>query len=261
MAILGVIAGISVLAVIAIGVIPFLLLISLRIIFEYERGIVFTLGKYIKRTGTRKPGLRIVIPIIQRMVRVDMRLRVVDVPEQDTITKDNVSVRVNAVIYYKVSNAEDSVIKVENANYAISQLAQTTMRNVVGEITLDQLLSQRDRVSDKIQLIVDKASDPWGIKVESVELKHVELPGDMKRVMAKAAEAERIKRATIIRSEGESLASMTVAKAAFIIGKQHGALQLRTLQSLNDIASDPSNTVHFFVPFDVMKPYEGYKER
>jgi regulator of protease activity HflC (stomatin/prohibitin superfamily) len=238
-----------------------LLLSSLKIIFEYERGIVFTLGRYIKSTGTRKPGLRFVIPIIQRMVRIDMRLRVVDVPEQDTITKDNVSVRVNAVIYYRVSNAENSVIKVENANYAISQLAQTTMRNVVGEITLDQLLSQRENVSNRIKEIVDKSSEPWGINIESVELKHVELPGDMKSVMAKAAEAERVKRATIIRSEGESMASMTVAKAASIIGKQQGALQLRTLQSLNDIASDPSNTVSFFVPFDVMKPYEGYKGR
>jgi regulator of protease activity HflC (stomatin/prohibitin superfamily) len=234
-----------------------LLLSSLKIIYQYEKGIVFTLGKYNKKKGTLGPGLRIVIPLIQRMVRVDMRIRVVDVPEQDTITKDNVTVKVNAVIYYKITAAEDSVIKIEDFAYAISQLAQTTMRNVVGEISLDQLLSQRDKVSDKIKLVVDKASDPWGIKVESVELKHIELPGDMKRVMAKAAEAERIKRATIIRSEGESLASMTVAKAAFLIGKQEGALQLRTLQSLGDVASDPSNTINFFVPFDALKPYDG----
>jgi regulator of protease activity HflC (stomatin/prohibitin superfamily) len=235
------------------------LLASLKIIFQYERAVIFTLGKYSKEKGTKGPGLRIVIPLIQRMVRVDMRLRVIDVPEQDAITKDNVTIRVNAVIYYRIASAEASVIAVEDFQYAISQLAQTTMRNIVGEISLDQLLSQREQVSEKIKKIVDAASDPWGIKVESVEVKHIELPADMKRVMAKAAEAERIKRATIIRSDGENLASQTIAQAAAIIGKHHGALQLRTLQSLNDMASDPSNTVNFFIPFDVLRPIEGYK--
>jgi regulator of protease activity HflC (stomatin/prohibitin superfamily) len=249
----------SILAIILLVMGFLVLLSSLRVLYDFERGVIFTLGRYNKKRGTIGPGLRLVVPIIQRMVRVDMRIRVVDVPEQDTITKDNVTVRVNAVIYYRVSNAEDSVINIEDFEYAISQLAQTTMRNVVGEVSLDQLLSKRDQVSDKIKLIVDKSSDPWGIKVESVELKHVELPEDMKRVMAKAAEAERIKRATVIRSEGENLASQTVAKAASMIGNQEGALQLRTLQSLNDIASDPSNTVNFFLPFDVLKPYKGYK--
>lgn len=240
--------------------VAFLILVSsLRVIYDFERGVVFTLGRYNAKRGTIGPGLRLVIPIIQRMVRVDMRLRVVDVPEQDTITRDNVTVRVNAVLYYRVSNAEYSVIQIEDFEYAISQLAQTTMRNVVGEVTLDELLGRRDQVSDKIRLIVDKASDPWGIKVESVELKHVELPKEMKRVMAKAAEAERIKRATIIRSQGESMASMKVAQAATLIGKQEGALQLRTLQSLGDLASDPSNTVNFIIPLDVLKPYQGYK--
>jgi len=244
---------------ILIAVAFLILLSSLRVIYDFERGVVFTLGRYNAKRGTIGPGLRLVIPIIQRMVRVDMRLRVVDVPEQDTITRDNVTVRVNAVLYYRVTNAEYSVIQIEDFEYAISQLAQTTMRNVVGEVTLDELLGRRDQVSDKIRLIVDKASDPWGIKVESVELKHVELPKEMKRVMAKAAEAERIKRATIIRSQGESMASMKVAQAATLIGKQEGALQLRTLQSLGDLASDPSNTVNFILPFDVLKPYQGYK--
>lgn len=234
-----------------------LLLACLRVVYEYERGLVFTFGKYDPHSGLRLPGLTFIFPIVQRLEKVDMRVRVVDVPEQDTITKDNVTVKVNAVLYYKISNAEHAIIKVENFQYAISQLAQTTMRTVVGQIFLDQLLSQRDKVSERIRQIVDKASDPWGIKVESVELKHIELPQDMKRVMAKAAEAERIKRATIIRSEGEAMASITVGKAAKLIGSQEGALQLRTLQSLNDIASDPSNTVHFIVPFEILKAIEG----
>ncbi len=240
-------------AIIAIVVFIF---IFFRIFYEYERAVLFTLGRYSKTLG---PGLRFIIPIIQTYTRVDMRIEVVDVPQQNTITKDNVSVNVNAVLYFKIFDAQLSVIKVENYLDAVSQLAQTTMRNVVGEVTLDELLSQRDKISQKIKDIVDKASDPWGVKVISVDLKHIELAEEMKRVMAKAAEAERLRRAIIIRSEGDAIASTKIAQAAKIIAEAKGALHLRTLQSLNDIASDPTNKVNFVVPLDTMKAYSGYK--
>ncbi len=233
------------------------ILASLKVIYQYQRGVVFTLGRY---TGTRTPGLRVIIPIIQRMQKVDIRLFVNDVPSQDTITQDNVTVRVNAVLYYRIFKAEDAVIKIQDVDFAVSQLAQTTMRNVVGQVALDTLLSQRDEISEKIREIVDKASDPWGVKVTSVDLKHIELPEDMKRVMAKAAEAERIRRAVIIRSEGDAQAAKKVAMAAELISKQDGALHMRTLQALSDMASDPSNIVHMIVPIDTVSAYEGYKK-
>ncbi len=239
--------------IIAIVVFAF---IFFRIFYEYERAVLFTLGRY---TKTLNPGLRFIIPIIQSYTRIDMRMEVVDVPQQNAITKDNVSVNVNAVLYFKIFNAQLSVIKVENYLDAVSQLAQTTMRNVVGEVTLDELLSQRDKISNKIKEIVDKASDPWGVKVISVDLKHIELAEEMKRVMAKAAEAERLRRAIIIRSDGDAIASTKIAQAAKIIAEAKGALHLRTLQSLNDIASDPTNKVNFVVPLDTMKAYLGYK--
>ncbi|MCX8194502.1 MAG: SPFH domain-containing protein [Candidatus Micrarchaeota archaeon] len=230
---------------------------SLRIIYQYQRGVVFTLGRY---SCVLEPGLRVVIPIIQRCAIVDMRLRVVDVPPQDAITKDNVSVKVNAVLYYKIFDAAASVIKVTNFFQATSQLAQTTMRNVVGEVELDELLSNRDEVSKRISKIVDAATDPWGIKVQAVELKHIELPDDMKRVMAKEAEAERLKRAIIIRSQGDAEAAARVREAARMLSEVEGALHLRTLQSLNDIASDPSNIVHFVVPLEVLEAYKRQGE-
>lgn len=226
----------------------------IRIIFEYQRGVLFTLGKY---SGVLEPGLRFVIPVIQEAQVVDMRMRVIEVPPQQTITRDNVSINVDAVLYYRISNVTDSVLQIRDVYNATSQLAQTTMRNVVGEVTLDNLLSERDAISSKISEIVEKASEKWGVTVMGVELKHIELPDNMKRVMAKAAEAERIKRATIIRSQGEADASKVVSKAAAMLNSQEGALNLRTLQSLNDIASDPSNEVVFFVPLDVMKNYSG----
>lgn len=229
--------------------------IFFRIFYEYERAVLFTLGRY---SGTIKPGLRFIIPIIQTYTRVDMRMEVVDVPQQNAITKDNVSVNVNAVLYFKIFDAQLSVIKVENYLDAVSQLAQTTMRNVVGEVTLDELLSQRDKISQKIKDIVDKASDPWGVKVISVDLKHIELAEEMKRVMAKAAEAERLRRAIIIRSDGDAIASTKIGQAAKILSNAKGALHLRTLQSLNDIASDSTNTVNFIIPLDTLKAYEGY---
>ncbi|MCK4799596.1 slipin family protein [Candidatus Parcubacteria bacterium] len=235
----------------------FILVISIKQINEYERGVKFQLGKYI---GMMSPGWRIVIPIFQTYQKVDIRIKAVDVPDQDAITKDNVSVNVNAVLYYKVDNAESAIIKVEYFDYAVSQLAQTTMRDVVGEVTLDELLSKRDIISDRIQEIVDRATDPWGIKIVSVDLKHIELPEDMKRVIAKQAEAEREKRAVIIKAEGEVVAADNMSKAAGILAKSNGALHLRTLQSINDLSSDQSNTVIFAIPLEVLRAFEGIKD-
>jgi len=202
-----------------------------------------------------------VIPVIQSWERVDLRVKAVDVPDQDCITKDNVSVRVNAVLYFKVAEAEKAIIGVENYFYATSQLSQTTMRDIVGEVTLDELLRERDEISRKIQTIVDKASDPWGIKVESVDLKHVELPDNMKRTMAKEAESEREKRAVIIKAEGEVLAASNMSKAATMLAKAPGALHLRTLQSINDMSSDQSNTIVFAVPLEILKSFEGFSKK
>lgn len=231
-----------------------LLLVSIKQINEYERGVRFLLGKY---DGIMNPGWRLIIPIIQSYQKVDIRVKVVDVPDQDAITKDNVSVNVNAVLYYRVDNAEIAIVKVENFDYAVSQLAQTTMRDVVGEVTLDELLSQRDTISLRIQEIVDKATDQWGIKVVSVDLKHIELPEDMKRTIAKQAEAEREKRAVIIKAEGEVVSAENMSKAAAILSSAPGALHLRTLQSINDISSDQSNTVVFAVPLEILRAIEG----
>jgi len=234
----------------------FVLIASIKQINEYERGVKFQLGKYI---GVMNPGWRIVIPIFQTYQKVDIRVKAVDVPDQDAITKDNVSVNVNAVLYYKVDNAESAIIKVEYFDYAVSQLAQTTMRDVVGEVTLDELLTNRDEISQRIQVIVDKASDPWGIKIVSVDLKHIELPENMKRTIAKQAEAEREKRAVIIKAEGEVIAADNMAKAASILGGANGALHLRTLQSINDLSSDQSNTVIFAMPLEILRAFEGLK--
>jgi len=240
-----------------IGIIIFIILISLRQINQYERGVMFTMGRY---SGTKTPGWRIVIPIFQNMRKVDMRVKAVDVPDQEAITKDNISVKVNAVIYYKISDAAKAIIEVQDFYYAVSQLAQTTMRNAVGEVDLDKLLSSRDEVSERIKLVVDKASDPWGVKVDSVELKDINLPEDMKRTIAKQAEAEREKRAVIIKSEGEVIAAENMAKAANILSASTGALHLRTLQTINDVSSDQSNTLVFAVPLEVLRAFEGLKK-
>lgn len=238
-------------ALVFFGIILILLLITgLKVVNEYERGVRFTFGHY---TGIMQPGLRFVFPIIQSWERVDMRTKVVDVPDQDAITKDNVTVNVNAVLYYRVDSSEKAILEVESFMYAISQLAQTTMRDVVGEASLDQLLSQRDAVSKRIKELVDKATDPWGIKVESVELKHIELPEEMKRVMAKQAEAEREKRAVIIKAHGEVTAAANMAKAATQLAKTPGALHLRTLHSINDLSSDKSNTVIYAIPSELLR--------
>jgi regulator of protease activity HflC (stomatin/prohibitin superfamily) len=234
------------------------ILASIKIVYQYERGVKFTLGKF---SGIMKPGLRLVFPVIQTWQRIDMRINVVDVPDQDCITKDNVSVRVNAVLYFKVSAANKAVIEVEHYLYAVSQLAQTTMRNVVGEVTLDQLLSNRDEISNKIKIIVDKATDPWGIKVDSVDLKDISLPENMKRTMAKEAESERERRALIITSDGEKQASMNLMHAAKTLSASKGALHLRTLQNFNDISSDQTNTIVFAVPVETLGALEGLDKR
>ena len=233
------------------------ILSGMKVVKEYQRGVKFTLGRY---TGMINPGLRIVIPILQSWYRVDIRVKAIDVPDQDAITKDNVSIKVNAVLYYKVSEADKAIIEVEEYDYAVSQLAQTTMRDVVGEATLDELLSNREAISKRIREIVDKATDPWGIKVESVELKHVELPEQLKRTIGKEAEAEREKRAVIIKAQGEVIASQNMAKAATMLASAPGALHLRTLQTLNDMSSDQSNTVVIGVPLEILRAFEGKTE-
>lgn len=241
---------------IIIYIVILFILTGLKIVKEYERGVRFTLGKF---TSVMRPGLRLVIPIIQSWNRVDIRIKAVDVPDQDAITKDNVSIKVNAVLYYRVTEAKDAIIKVEDFDYAVSQLSQTTMRDVVGEVSLDELLSNRDAQSKRIREIVDKATDPWGIKVESVELKHVELPEQLKRTIGKEAEAEREKRAVIIKAKGEVIAADNMAKAAKTLGAAPGALHLRTLQTLNDLSSDKSNTVVLGVPLEILRAFEGAK--
>ncbi|MFC1721918.1 slipin family protein [Patescibacteria group bacterium] len=235
-------------------VVVILLLATIRQITQYQRGVKFTLGKY---TGTLSPGWRIIIPIFQSMKKVDMRVKAVDVPYQESMTRDNIPVKINAVIYYKVVSSEKAVLEVENFFYAVSQLAQTTMRNVVGEVDLDELLSQRQTISEKIKGIVDKATDPWGIKVESVDLKDVILPEDMKRTIAKQAEAERERRAVVIKAKGEVEAANNMAKAAKVLAGSTGALHLRTLQSVNDLSSDQSNTVVFALPLEILRAFEG----
>ncbi len=234
------------------------ILSSIKVITQYQKGVIFTLGKF---SGIYNPGLKLILPIFQVWHRIDMRLKAVDVPDQDAITKDNVSLKVNAVLYFKVSEASKAVLEVEHYQYAVSQLAQTTMRDVVGEVTLDNLLSKRDMVSKRIKEIVDAATDPWGIKVESVELKHVELPENMKRVLGKEAEAEREKRAVIIKAEGEVIASDNMAKAATTLAKAPGALHLRTLQSMNDMSSDQSNTIIFAVPLEILRAFERHGKK
>lgn len=230
----------------------------LRQVDQYQRGVMFTMGRF---TGIKGPGWRLVVHVFQKMVKVDIRTKAVDVPEQKAITKDNIAVGVNAVIYYKVADASKAVLEVENFYYAMSQLAQTTMRNVVGEVELDDLLGQRNKISEHIREIVDKASDPWGIKVENVELKDVVLPSDMERTIAKQAEAERERRAVIIKAEGEVAAAQNMAKAAQILSSSSGALHLRTLQSINDISSDQSNTVVFAVPLEILRAFEKMGEK
>lgn len=235
-----------------------LLLASIKEVKQYERGVKFTLGKF---SSVAMPGWRIIIPVFQKLVKVDIRVKAVDVPDQEAITEDNISVTINAVIYYKVSDSAKAVLEVENFYYAISQLAQTTMRNAVGEVSLDELLKNREKIASKIKEIVDAATDPWGIAVETVELKDVILPTDLKRTMAKVAEAEREKRAVIVKAEGEVIASDNLSKAARRLAENPGALHLRTLQSINDLSSDQSNTTIWMVPMEALRAMESVTKK
>ncbi len=237
------------------GLALLILVISLKQVNQYERGLKFTMGRF---AGIMEPGWRIVIPVFQSYQKVDMRVKAVDVPDQKAITRDNVSVTVNAVIYYRVASAEKAILEVEDFRYAISQYAQTTMRNIVGEVTLDELLANRDKLADRIREIVEKETAVWGLTVGNVELKDVSLPSDMERTIGKQAEAEREKRAVIINSEGELAAAQNMAEAARMLSAVPGALHLRTLQSINDISSDQSNTVVFTVPLEMMKAFTGF---
>lgn len=232
-----------------------MLLVSIRQVNQYQRGVCFTLGRY---SSTKNPGWRLVFPVFQKMRLVDIRVRTVDVPDQEAITKDNISIKLNAVIYYKVSDAAKAIIEVEDFFYAMTQLGQTAMRNVVGQVMMDELLAQRDIISQKILDIVEHQTTPWGIDVTSVELKDVVLPEGLKRTMAKQAEAEREKRANIINSEGEVIAADNLAQAAATLNQVPGALHLRTLNSINDISSDQSNTVVFALPLEIFQGFSGF---
>jgi regulator of protease activity HflC (stomatin/prohibitin superfamily) len=225
---------------------------AIRILNEYERGVIFRLGRVIAAKG---PGLIILIPVIDKMVKVSLRLLVLDVDPQDVITRDNVSVKVNAVIYFRVIDAVKAIIEVENYQYAMSQLAQTTLRSVCGQAELDELLSAREKINSELQEILDTHTDPWGIKVATVELKHIDLPQEMQRAMAKQAEAERERRAKVINAEGEYQAAAKLAEAAGIIGEHPMALQLRYLQTMREMSSEQNTTTIFPFPMDLFTPF------
>ncbi|AHB40974.1 stomatin-like protein transmembrane protein [candidate division SR1 bacterium RAAC1_SR1_1] len=232
---------------------------GIRVVKQYERRVVFTRGKYV---GILKPGFRFIWPIVQTSQEVDIREKAVDVPSQEAMTKDNISCIINAVIYYKIKEdqVDRSVINVRYLDYAMTQFAQTTMRNIVGQFELDELLAKREEASHKIKEIVDEKSDSWGVDVLSVELKDINIPDDLKRMIGKQAEAEREKRAKIITSEGELASSENLKKAADMLSQAPGALHLRTLQSINDISSDQSNTTVWMIPIEIMKAIEGIKD-
>lgn len=236
-----------------IAVVVLVILGSLRQVNQYEKGVMFTMGR---STGFKEPGWRIVLPIFQQMRKVDMRILAVEVPEQKAITKDNISVGVTAVIYYRVSDASKAILQVENYFYAVSQLAQTTMRNVVGEVELDELLASREKISKHIKTIVDETSEGWGVTISNVVLKDVVLPTEMERMIARQAEAEREKRAVIIKAEGEVVAAENMAKAAMTLSHSEGALHLRTLQTIDDVSADQSNTIIFALPLEVLRAFE-----
>ncbi len=225
---------------------------AIKVLREYERGVIFRLGRIIKTKG---PGLILLIPGIDKMVKVSLRLVVMDVPPQDVITRDNVSVKVNAVIYFRVMDPTKATIEVENFLFATSQLAQTTLRSVCGQVELDELLAERDKINARLQTILDSHTDPWGIKVSNVEVKHIDLPQEMQRAMAKQAEAERERRAKVINAEGEYQAADRLAQAAGIIQKYPEALQLRFLQTMREIASESSTTTFFPIPIDLFKAF------
>ncbi len=238
--------------ILAIVLIVLFLMSAIRILKEYERAVIFRLGRVIKTKG---PGLIILIPVVDKMVKVSLRLVAMDVPPQDVITRDNVSVKVNAVIYFRVMEPRNATIEVENYLFATSQLAQTTLRSVCGQVELDELLAEREKINTQLQGILDKQTDPWGIKVSTVEVKHIDLPQEMQRAMAKQAEAERERRAKVINAEAEFQAANRLTEAAEIIAKHPEALQLRYLQTLREISSESNTTTFFPVPIDLFTPF------
>ena len=249
--------SISVLSVV-IAFAVFVLLSAVRILKEYERGVIFRLGRLVASKG---PGLILLVPIIDKMQKVDLRVITHDVPPQDVITRDNVSVKVNAVVYFKVFDPNKAIVEVEDYLYATSQLAQTTLRSVIGEVELDELLAERDRINERIQVILDEATDPWGIKVSRVEVKHVDLPQEMQRAMARQAEAERERRAKVITAEGEFQAAEKITQAAEIIARHPQALQLRYLQTLVEIATENNSTTLFPIPIDLLDAFRRSVDR
>jgi regulator of protease activity HflC (stomatin/prohibitin superfamily) len=238
--------------ILAVVLIVFFLFSAIKILREYERGVIFRLGRVINVKG---PGLILLIPVIDKMVKVSLRLVTMDVPPQDVITRDNVSVKVNAVIYFRVMDPNKATIEVENYIFATSQLAQTTLRSVCGQVELDELLAQREKINTQLTTILDKHTDPWGIKVSTVEVKHIDLPQEMQRAMAKQAEAERERRAKVINAEGEYQAAARLTEAAGIIAEHPEALQLRYLQTLREISSEGNSTTLFPIPIDLFKPF------
>ena len=238
--------------ILAVVLIAFFLFSAIKILREYERGVIFRLGRVIKVKG---PGLILLIPVIDKMVKVSLRLVTMDVPPQDVITRDNVSVKVSAVIYFRVMDPNAATIEVENYIFATSQLAQTTLRSVCGQVELDELLAQREKINTQLQNILDKHTDPWGIKVTTVEVKHIDLPQEMQRAMAKQAEAERERRAKVINAEGEFQAAARLTEAAGIITQHPEALQLRYLQTLREISSEGNSTTLFPIPIDLFRPF------
>lgn len=231
---------------------------AIRILNEYERGVIFRLGRII---ATKGPGLIILIPVIDRMVKVDMRIITMDVPPQDVITRDNVSIKVNAVIYFRVMDANSAVIEVENFLYATSQLAQTTLRSVCGQVELDEILAEREKINTQLQEILDRSTDPWGIKVTTVEVKHIDLPQEMQRAMAKQAEAERERRAKVINAEGEFQAAERLTEAGKMMAEQPIALQLRYLQTLALVAAENNSTTLFPIPIDLFEPFIEFAKK
>ncbi|MCS7122008.1 MAG: slipin family protein [Archaeoglobaceae archaeon] len=227
---------------------------AIKIVKEYERGVIFRLGRLV---GARGPGLFFIIPIIESIVVVDLRTITYDVPAQEVVTKDNVTVKVNAVVYYRVIDSAKAVTEVYDYKYATSQIAQTTLRSVIGQAELDELLSEREKLNLKLQQIIDEATNPWGIKVTAVEIKDVELPEEMRRVMAMQAEAERERRAKVIRAEGEFQAAMRLAEAAQVLSRTDGAMMLRYLQTLNEIASEPNTTIIVPIPIELLRISKG----
>ena len=237
---------------VVVAMVAFIIANAVKVLIEYERGVVFRLGRF---AGVKGPGLRFIIPVVDKLIKVSLRPVAMDVPPQDVITKDNVSVKVNAVLYFRVVAPEKALIQVENYLYATSQLAQTTLRSVLGQSELDELLAHRDKINQELQHILDRQTDAWGIKISNVEVKHIDLPVEMQRAMARQAEAERERRSKVIHAEGEFQASQKLADAAGVISTQSGALQLRFLQTLTEIATEKNSTIIFPVPIDLIRPF------